>query len=97
MDYDRVIQIATNALPLRAVFSDGAMTPVVGLALVESKLDGLQVNVPCGIAIFNEGLVVCEQVDCFLGYAADKDEAQGIYDGWAKQQGSATEGIDSRN
>ena len=100
---DQIIQIATNVIPLRAVFSTGAITPVIGLALIQGELDSMPVNMPGGIAVFKEGLVVCEQVECFLGYAepakfdaegnlADDDEAKLMYDNWAGQQQSNRDG-----
>jgi len=101
---DRIIQIATNAVPLQAVFGDGSVTPVVGLALVRGELEGMRVNLPGGIAIFNDGLVVCEQVECFCGYAEPakfdrdgnviEDEAKVIYGNWIKQQQAADSSSD---
>jgi len=91
MDVDKIIQITTNAVPLRAVFGDGSVTPVVGLALVQSKVVAndksnteLKMNLPGGIAIFNELMVICEQVEGFIGYAADEAEAKDIYERWYK-------------
>lgn len=93
VNVDKIIQITTNAVPLKAVFGDGSVTPVVGLALVQSKVVAndnskteLKMNLPGGIAIFNELMVICEQVEGFIGYAADDAEAKDIYERWYKNQ-----------
>ena len=83
---DEIIQIATNAIPVKAVFANGEVTPVIGLALVRGEFDKLAMNVPGGIAIFNDGLVVCEQVDGFFGYAADDVEAKAIFERKSKKE-----------